>query len=155
MGVLTAVQSLSPVRLLATPWTAAHQAPLSMGFSRQECWSGVPLPSLDQTCSVVESIILDCLQSSLDFSVMSYGKIQMNVWPIWCLHQSFLKYQEKSLQFSSIQSLSLVQLFATPWTAACQASLSLTNSRSLLKLMSIRSVMRSSPLILCRHTFFC
>ena len=40
------VKSLSPVRLLATPWTAVHQAPLSMGFSRQEYWSGVPLPSL-------------------------------------------------------------------------------------------------------------
>ena len=36
----------SRVRLLATPWTAAHQAPPSMGFSRQEYWSGVPLPSL-------------------------------------------------------------------------------------------------------------
>ena len=40
------VKSLSHVRLLATPWTAAHQALPSMGFSRQECWSGVPLPSL-------------------------------------------------------------------------------------------------------------
>ena len=40
------VKSLSHVRLLATPWTAAHQAPPSMGFSRQEYWSGVPLPSL-------------------------------------------------------------------------------------------------------------
>ena len=39
------VKSLSPVWLLATPWTAAYQAPLSMGFSRQEYWSGVPLPS--------------------------------------------------------------------------------------------------------------
>ena len=39
------VKSLSCVRLLATPWTAAHQAPLSTGFSRQEYWSGVPLPS--------------------------------------------------------------------------------------------------------------
>ena len=39
------VKSLSRVRLLVTPWTAAHQAPLSMGFSRQEYWSGVPLPS--------------------------------------------------------------------------------------------------------------
>ena len=39
------VKSLSHVRLLATPWTAAHQASPSMGFSRQECWSGVPLPS--------------------------------------------------------------------------------------------------------------
>ena len=39
------VKSLSRARLLATPWTAAYQAPPSMGFSRQECWSGVPLPS--------------------------------------------------------------------------------------------------------------
>ena len=39
------VKSLSRIRLLATPWTAAHQAPPSMGFSRQEYWSGVPLPS--------------------------------------------------------------------------------------------------------------
>ena len=39
------VKSLSCVRLLATPWTAAYQAPPSMGFSRQEYWSGVPLPS--------------------------------------------------------------------------------------------------------------
>jgi len=38
------VKLLSRVRLLATPWTAAHQAPPSMGFSRQECWSGVLLP---------------------------------------------------------------------------------------------------------------
>ena len=42
------VKLLCRVRLLATPWTAAHQAPLSMGFSRQEYWSGVPLPSLIQ-----------------------------------------------------------------------------------------------------------
>ena len=39
------MKSLSRVRLFATPWTAAYQAPLSMGFSRQEYWSGVPLPS--------------------------------------------------------------------------------------------------------------
>ena len=52
-------------------------------------------------------------------------------------------------QFSSIQSLSHVQLFATLWTAARQASLSITNSWSLLKLMSIESVMPSNHLILC------
>ena len=54
------------------------------------------------------------------------------------------------LQFSSMQSLSRVQLFATPWMAARQASLSITNSQSLLRLMSIESVMPSSRLILCR-----
>ena len=55
-----------------------------------------------------------------------------------------------SYQFSSVQSLSYVWLFATPWIAARQASLSITNSRSLLKLMPIESVMPSSHLILCR-----
>ena len=52
--------------------------------------------------------------------------------------------------FSSVQSLSCVRLFVTPWTAACQASLSITNSWSLPKLMSIELVMPSSHLILCR-----
>ena len=54
------------------------------------------------------------------------------------------------IQFSSVQSLSRVQLFATTWTAAHQASLSITNSWSLLKLMSIELVMPSNHLILCR-----
>ena len=53
-------------------------------------------------------------------------------------------------QLSSIQSLSCVRLFATPWTAACQASLSITNSQSVLKfIMSIELVMPSNHLILC------
>ena len=51
---------------------------------------------------------------------------------------------------SSVQLLSCVQLFVTPWTAAHQASLSITNSQSLLKLISIESVMPSNHLILCR-----
>ena len=53
-------------------------------------------------------------------------------------------------QFSSFQWLSRVQLFETPWITACQASLSITNSRSSLRLTSIESVMPSSHLILCR-----
>ena len=53
-------------------------------------------------------------------------------------------------QFSSVQSLSCVRLFASPWTSARQASLSITSSQSLLKLMSIESVMPSNHLILCR-----
>ena len=55
-----------------------------------------------------------------------------------------------SVQFSSIQSLSRVRLFATPWVAARQASLSITNSRSSHRLTSIESVMPSNHLILCR-----
>ena len=53
-------------------------------------------------------------------------------------------------QFSSVQSLSRVQLFVIPWITACQASLSITNSQSSLRLMSIKSVIPSSHLILCR-----
>ena len=56
-----------------------------------------------------------------------------------------------NIRVSSVQSLSHVQFFATPWTAARQASLSITNSWSLLKLMSIKSVMPSKHLILSEH----
>ena len=52
-------------------------------------------------------------------------------------------------QFSSVQSLSHVRLFVTPWTAACQASISITNSWSLLKLMSIELVIQYNHIILC------
>ena len=54
-----------------------------------------------------------------------------------------------SVQFSSVQSLSLVHLFTTPWIAPCQASLYITNSQSLLKLMSMKLVMPSNHLTLC------
>ena len=64
------------------------------------------------------------------------------------LHCRRILYQ-LSYQFSSVQSLSRVRLFATPWTAVHQASLSITNSWSLLKFMSIKSVMPSNPLIFC------
>ena len=57
--------------------------------------------------------------------------------------------EQSELGLSSVQSLSHVQLFETPWTTACQPSLSITNSQSLLKLMSIKSVMPPNPLILC------
>ena len=67
---------------------------------------------------------------------------------------SFLELEIRISQFgnliSSVQLLSHIWLFATPWTAACQASLSITNSKILLKLMSIESVMPSNHLILCR-----
>ena len=59
-------------------------------------------------------------------------------------------FSRSVVQFSSVQLLSHVQLFPTPWTAGHQASLSITNSQSLLKLLSIESVMPSNHLILCR-----
>ena len=58
------------------------------------------------------------------------------------------------LKFSSIQSLSCVRLFVTPWIAACRASLSITNSWSLLRLMYIGTVMPSNHLILCQPLLF-
>ena len=71
-------------------------------------------------------------------------------------HSSILAWGQRSLvgcivhQFSSVRSLSRVQLFVTPWTAAHQASLSITNTRSLVKLMFIKSVMPSNHPIFCR-----
>ena len=63
-------------------------------------------------------------------------------------------HQDMSHQFSSVQSLSCVQLFATPWTTAYQASLSIANTESLLKPMSIVSVMSSNHHILCHPLLF-
>src|SRR5574339_746085 len=76
----------------------------------------------------------------------------LRVTDIHCNVISFLipAGQYFTIQFSSVQSLSCVRLFATPWIAAHQAFLSITNSRSSLRLTSIKSVMPSSHLILCR-----
>ena len=81
----------------------------------------------------------------LDFILRDYTisciipKAKLNVQYVWKITIYF---------FSSVQSLSCVQLFVTPWTAACQASLSITNSPNLLKVMSIESVMPSNHFIL-------
>ena len=72
------VKSLSRVRLLATPWTAAYKAPLSMGFSRQEYWSGLPLPSrMTNLDNILKSrdITLPtkvCLVKAMAFPVVMY-----------------------------------------------------------------------------------
>ena len=74
-----------------------------------------------------------------------YTKTSLLVWMTYFIWTSISKWL-----ISSVQSLRCVQLFATPWIAACQASLSIANSQSPLKLMSIESVMSSNHLILCR-----
>ena len=75
------VKSLSRVRLLATPWTAAHQAPLSMGFSRQEYWSGVPLPSPDDMYGELQNPCLiwkiSCWSAPTDY-------YQVGKWAQYC-----------------------------------------------------------------------
>ena len=93
-----------------------------------------------------------------------YGVVQSRTWLKWlsssmpkfqCLSIKVYKIQglQLNIQFSSVQSLSCVRLPATPWTTARQASLSITNSRSPPKLMSVESVMPSNHLILCRPLF--
>ena len=71
------VKSLSRVRFLATPWTAAYQAPLSMGFSGQEYWSGVPLPSPFVFYRVGQ-------KARSGFSVKILQKKRTNFWPNHC-----------------------------------------------------------------------
>ena len=122
------VKSLSCVWLFATPWTAAYQAPPSMGFSRQEYWSGLPFPSPGDL-------------------------FDTGIKPRSPAFQADALTSEPPVQFNSVQSLSRVRLFVTPWIAARHASLSITNCWSSLKLRSIESVMLSSHLILCHHLF--
>ena len=69
---------------------------------------------------------------------------------VWLLSFTFNWNYHNTVNRLSVQSLSRVRLFVTPWTAACQASLSITNCRSLPKPISIKSVMPSNHLILCR-----
>ena len=97
------------------------------------------------------------------FSLINWkGNYQReHFWIIWCWfpwllltlpsphNDSSFHFLKCSVQFSSVQSLSRVRLFAAPWIAARQASLSITNSWSSLRLTSIESVMPSSHLILC------
>ena len=84
------------------------------------------------------------------FCISSYFPGLIPIMKLPKTHQHFLGFKYIVLQFSSVQSLSRVRLFSTPWIAAHQASLSITNPRSSLRLTSIESVMPSSHLILCR-----
>ena len=83
----------------------------------------------------------------LDFPKQYWWKTERQ--EMCLIHHSIFEIQHFFILFSSFQSLSHVQLFATPWTAVPQASLSMTNSQSLLKLISTESVMPSNHFILC------
>ena len=97
------------------------------------------------------------LPPTLSFSQNTFLVLPKSVSPkLQCFIQTLynavcsLSLSTDSVQFNSVQSLSHVQLFATPWTATCQASLPIINSQSLLKLTSIESMMPSNHLIPCR-----
>ena len=77
------VKSLSRIRPSATPWTAAHQAPPSMGLSRQEYWSGVPLPSPKVKLGVYKSLhwnIIMCSQPVCIYTTVSLSVLPDNHW---------------------------------------------------------------------------
>ena len=88
------------------------------------------------------------LQNSCQNPTPQFDSIRKQGFGSWLGHISGALINE--IQFSSVQSHNRVLLFATPWTAVHQAFLSITNSQNLLKLMSIKSVMPSNHLILCR-----
>ena len=83
------VKSLSRVLLLAIPWTAAHQAPPSMGFSRQEYWSGMPLPSPDPNSETgvkrVKEMLFAHQLLKIPFLVTAQKKLEFSglLWPLW------------------------------------------------------------------------
>ena len=124
---LSCVCVLSRVQLV-TPWTVALQAALSMGISGQEYWSGLPFTSLGDLPDLgIEPVSPGLKTDSLLLSHLGRSFVPAAVY----------------------QLLSGIQLFATPCTAACQASLSFSISESLLKFMSIESVMPFNHLVLC------
>ena len=104
---------------------------------------------VSETVKVLGSFIIENYNISVSFSQQwnqdSTTYININ--------STCFALKTSSIQFSSVQSLSRVRLFATPWIAAHQASLFITNSRSSLKLTSIELVMPSSHLILCHPLF--
>ena len=152
------------VWFFVTPCTAACQAPTYMKFSRQEYWSGLPFPSsgmnqywyiLMDSSPYFFQIFLAFVCFFLFFFFFFNPRphpgyhvtfIHHVSWLTWTVSVSSVQFS--SVQFSSVQSLSRIWLFATPSIAARQASLSITNSRSLLKLMSIESVMPSNHLMI-------
>ena len=129
------VRSLSRVWLLATPWTAAYQAPPSMGFSRQEDCSGVPLPSLCYFLLLTLISLRRPVGEKL-FIMLQFGyflRFRSDIIPDWLFKYQF-QWLYHILAFKCyyfaivVQSLSHIQLFSTPWTVAHQASLHFTIS---------------------------
>ena len=147
---------LSRLRLFAIPWTIVYQASLSIGFSRQEYWGGLPFPSpgdlpnawieprsptlqVDSlsaelpkfSSSGLVFLFVVCLYTTLCINYHAIGNVKIQAkpqegknWTCMCKHPAILNHF--ALQ---VKSLSRVWLFATPWTVAYQAPLSMGFSR--------------------------
>ena len=146
----------SCLTLLWLPWMVAHQAPLFMGFPRQEHWSGLPFPSLGDlvdprikpTSPALASRFFttvppgktkaQCLAQRKYIALVSVSPSSLVLFfsPVQCFYLQTIIHTISSYLFQ-FSSLSHVWLFVTPWTTARQASLSITNSQSLPKLMSV------------------
>ena len=125
------MKSLSHARLLATPWTAAYQAPPSMGFARQEYWSGVPLHSL--ACWYAAAAAAKSLQScpNLWDSVDGCppGSPVPGILQARTLEWVAISFSNARKWKVKVKSLSHARLLATPWTAAYQTPPSMGFSR--------------------------
>ena len=129
------VKSLSRVRLLATPWTAAYQAPPSMEFSRQEYWSGMPLPSPKGThtaaaaATAAAKLLQSCptLSNPMDCSLP--GSSIHGIFQARTLEWVAISFSNAWKWKVKMKSLSRVRFLATPWTAAYQAPPSMGFSR--------------------------
>ena len=135
--------------LLLSPGVCSNSCPLSQWCYLTNSSSATPFSFLP---SIFPSIRVFLKELALHIRWSNIGaSASASVLPVnreWQTTPIFLPW--KPHQIRSDQSFSCVQLFATPWITARQASLSITNSRSLLRLTSIESVMPSSHLILCR-----
>ena len=119
-------------------------------LSHEVCGILAPWPGIEPTPSALEGKVLISKPPKKSFLLMVFKKVNFTSKHAVCLLITILfPHISNDLQFSSVQLLSRVQLFATPWTAASQASLYISNSWSLPKPMSIESVMPSNYLILC------
>ena len=115
------VKSLSRVWLLATPWTAAYQVSPSMGFCRQEYWSGVPLPSpyCVFTWHYFSFVVYRNEQDTASFAFMEFTfswEKKINRLIICQVVISPLKKKMEDYKAVKVKVTSCVQLFATPWT---------------------------------------
>ena len=129
------MKSLSRVRLLATPWTAAHQAPPSMGFSRQVYWSGVPLPSLVQSLSHVQLLVTPwtaAYEASLFFTIswsllklMSTESVMPHNYLLFCCPLFLLPSVFPSIRVFSNESVLCIR-----WTKYWSFSISPSNEYS-------------------------
>ena len=101
-------------------WTVAHQTPLSMGFSRQEYWSGLPSPSVDLPDPGIEPISPEALALQVDSLLVSYwgslyfSLLHTNFCLLFRIASEHTSLVFGSVQFSSVQLLSHVRLFVTP-----------------------------------------